>query len=300
MASFRPPARPDRRMVITGAVMAGAALGTGPVAAGTTTTFLLITYDSAAGGAPVTLEVIVRGAGPLVVLVPSLGRGARDFDDLAGRIAEAGFMAAAINPRGVGRSTGPDPRSLADCGQDVAEVVRQLSPTSPVAIVGHAFGNRVARSTAALHPDRVSCLILLAAGGQSPPAPGALRALHDVFDTTLPPQAHLAAVRAAFFAPGNAPEVWRDGWYPAVSRAQEMALRATPPDSWTGAGSAPILIVQAADDVIAPPANAEALRQAYPDRVTVRILPHAGHAMLPEQPELIATLVVARLRSRRA
>ena len=302
MPSAHPSLRPDRRDVIAGAIMAGTALAVGSAGAEETKpmTPRLVSYDSALGAGRVTLEVLVRGSGPLVVLIPSLGRGASDFDDLAGRIASAGFMAVAINPRGVGRSVGPDPRDLADCGQDVAEVIGQLSPAAPAAVIGHAFGNRVARATAALHPERVSLPILLAAGGQSPPAAVASKALRDVFDETLSPEAHLAAVRTAFFAAGNAPEVWRGGWYSAVARAQQAALRATPPDSWTGAGSAPILIVQAEDDVIAPPANAEALKRAYPARVSVRMLAHAGHAMLPELPEQIAEIIITRLREANA
>jgi pimeloyl-ACP methyl ester carboxylesterase len=82
-----------------------------------------------------------------------------------------------------------------------------------------------------------------------------------------------------------------------VARAQQAALAATPSEQWTGGGATPILIVQAADDTVAPPANAEALVRAYPDRVKVTVLPDAGHAMLPEQPQAIADLLTAYLRS---
>lgn len=244
---------------------------------------------------PVCLEVLVRGQGPLVVLIPSLGRGAEDFDDLAGRLATAGYRTAAINPRGIGDSAGPAARTLQDYAADVAEVVRFLSPGRPAVLVGHAFGNRVARATAAFAPDMVSGLILLACGGQAPIPPDAAAALRDVFDESLSADAHLTAVRTAFFAPGNDPAVWRDGWYPAVALAQQTALHATPVMSWSGGGTVDIYIVQAEADVIAPPANAEALRATYPDRVAVATLPNAGHAILPEQPERLAELVGAGL-----
>jgi len=68
---------------------------------------------------------------------------------------------------------------------------------------------------------------------------------------------------------------------------------------WTGAGDVKMYIVQAEDDLIATPANAEALKTAFPDRVTVALLPRAGHAMLPEQPERLAELVIAGLASLR-
>ncbi|OXE37310.1 MAG: hypothetical protein CGW95_02255 [Phenylobacterium zucineum] len=162
-------------------------------------------------------------------------------------------------------------------------------------LIGHAFGNRVARATAAFAPQAVSGLILLACGGQSPVPPHAAKALQEVFDERLSADAHLEAVRIAFFAPGNDPEVWRDGWNPQVAQAQQAALRATPAESWTGAGAAKMFIVQAEDDLIATPANAEALKTAFPDRVTVALLPKAGHAMLPEQPDLLAKLVITGL-----
>ena len=53
---------------------------------------------------------------------------------------------------------------------------------------------------------------------------------------------------------------------------------------------------QAVDDAIAPPANAEALVKAAPERVKVVMLPNAGHAMLPEQPQAIGTIVLDYLK----
>ncbi len=246
----------------------------------------------------VRIAATIRGSGPLVVLVPSLGRGGADFDDLATRLAAAGFEAAAIDPRGVGASTGPmEGLTLADYAADVVAVARALSP-KPAVLVGHAFGNRVARATAAADPGAVSALVLLAAGGQVAPTADASKALRDVFDVSLSSGDHLAAVQKAFFAPGNDPSVWLEGWNPTVMRAQGAALRATGPETWVGAGQADILIVQAEDDVIAPPANAEALAKAYPSRVKVVLLPHAGHAMLPEQPTAVADIVIGFLRNR--
>lgn len=244
------------------------------------------------------IGVTVRGEGPLVVLIPSLGRGASDFDDLAARLADAGFQAAAIDPRGVGHSRGPmEGVTLLDYAADVATVIDGLSPGGAV-VVGHAFGNRVARATAAAFPAKVSALILLAAGGQVRPAPEASKALADVFDISLAPAAHRAAVATAFFAPGADPTPWLEGWHGEVRRAQGAANVATPEGAWVGAGRAEMLIIQAEDDVIAPPANAEALARAYPERVKVARLPRAGHAMLPEQPAAIAEMVIGFLNAR--
>jgi pimeloyl-ACP methyl ester carboxylesterase len=258
----------------------------------------LVRYSDSAGR-PVTTEVLLRGNGPLIVLLPSLGRGAADFDDLAGRIAAAGYRTAAINPRGIGGSQGPAAPTFADAAGDVREVIRALQSdktiAEPAVLVGHAYGNRLARAVATWHPDAVSSLILLASGGQVAIPPAIAKALRDVFDPTQSPEAHIAAVRTAFFAPGNDPEVWREGWYGAVALEQQSAFRELSVQAWTGGGKANIYIVQAAQDVLAAPANAEALRSAYPDRVEVAILQNAGHAMLPEQPERLAELILGRL-----
>ncbi|MET0273378.1 MAG: alpha/beta fold hydrolase [Phenylobacterium sp.] len=248
----------------------------------------------------VRIAVTVRGAGPLVVLVPSLGRGAADFDDLSRRLAKAGFTAAAVDPRGIGRSRGPsEGLTLFDYADDVAMAARGLSDR-PAVFVGHALGNRIVRAVASRHSDQVSGLVLLAAGGQVPIAPDVMKALNGVFDETKSPADHLADVRLAFFAPGNDPAVWRDGWFGDVARAQQAALAATPTEQWSGGGSTRILIVQAADDTVAPPANAEALVRAFPDRVKVTVLPDAGHAMLPEQPQAIADLLIGYLKTGQA
>lgn len=287
----------SRRTMLCGlgaAALAPQALLAGPVQA----TAKLVQYSDSAAR-PVTIEVLVRGEGPLIVLLPSLGRGATDFDDLASRIAAAGHRTAAINPRGIGRSQGPKAPTFADAAGDVREVIRALqsgkSVAEPVVLVGHAYGNRLARAVATWHPDAVSGLILLASGGQVAIPPAIAKALRDVFDPTLLPEAHIAAVRTAFFAPGNDPEVWREGWYGAVALEQQSAFRELSPQAWTGGGQASMYIIQARQDLLAAPANAEVLRSAYPDRVEVAFLQNAGHAMLPEQPERLAELILARL-----
>ncbi|MHB8685257.1 MAG: alpha/beta fold hydrolase, partial [Dehalococcoidia bacterium] len=132
-------------------------------------------------GTDVRIACTVRGEGPPVVLLPSLGRGADDFDDLSRRLAEAGFTAVAMDCRGVGESTGTTDRlTLHDYASDVALVIERVAG-APAHVVGHAFGNRVARCVAADHPALVRSVTLLAAGGQVEPDAEAWRALARVF-----------------------------------------------------------------------------------------------------------------------
>ena len=242
------------------------------------------------------LEVLVEGAGPTVVLLPSLGRGAHDFDDLSFRLASAGYRVVRPQPRGIGGSRGPlEGLSMRILAEDVAAVIHELGG-EPVVLVGHAFGNRVARMTATLHPERVERVALLAAGGRVPIPDEVASDLRASFDTRGPERDRLAAIGRAFFAEGHDPAVWSEGWHAAVASAQGAATRGTPVETWWSAGGKPLLVVQPAEDRIAPIANAHDLAARFPDRVRVVEIPRAGHALLPEQPEAVAAALLAWLR----
>lgn len=55
----------------------------------------------------VHIEVIAQGLGPVIVILPSLGRGAEDYDVVSSLLARDGFRVLRPQPRGVGASTGP-------------------------------------------------------------------------------------------------------------------------------------------------------------------------------------------------
>ncbi len=244
------------------------------------------------------IEVKIAGEGHAAVLIPSLGRGADDFDDLSVRLADHGYMAVGPEPRGIGASTGPlDDLTMFDLAADTAAVIEALG-IAPASLVGHAFGNRVARMTATEHPELVESVVLLACGGLVPAAPEHIEALSTIFLTDASETEHRAAVAKAFFAPGNDASVWFDGWHIAVSRAQSRATTALDPQYWWQAGRADVLVVQPEDDVVALPANAQATAEQIGDRATVVTIPRAGHALLPEQPEAVAAVVLEWLSDR--
>ncbi|MXZ86512.1 MAG: alpha/beta hydrolase [Acidimicrobiia bacterium] len=244
------------------------------------------------------IEVKIAGEGPAVVLIPSLGRGADDFDDLSVRLADHGYMAVAPEPRGIGASTGPlDDLSMFDLAADTAAVIKALD-VAPAPLVGHAFGNRVARMTATEHPELVESVVLLACGGLVPAAAEHLEALQTVFMSDVSDAEHQAAVATAFFAPDNDASVWFDGWHRAVSDGQTRATTSLNPSHWWQAGQADVLVVQPEDDVVALPANASAIVEQLGDRATLVTIPRAGHALLPEQPEAVAAVVLEWLSNR--
>lgn len=244
------------------------------------------------------LEVHIRGEGPSVVMIPSLGRGAEDFDALSARVARAGYQVICPEPRGIGRSDSPlDGLSMADLADDVAAVIAAVG-SAPAVIVGHAFGNRVTRMVAARHPDVVESVVLLACGGLILPAPEAAAALRAVFDVELSPEGHLAAVRLGFFAGDNDASVWADGWHGEVATFQAGATAGTPVEAWWSAGTADVLVVQPADDVIAVAANGQHIVDTLGGRASMITIPNAGHALLPEQPEAVAVGLLTWLDGR--
>lgn len=243
-----------------------------------------------------TLAVDDGGEGDVVLMHPSLGRPASDFADLASALRREGFRVCAIDPRGVGESSGDlDGLTLAECGADVARVAAHVG-ADRVHVVGHAFGNRVMRMLATARPDLVETITLLGAGGRFEPDEEARPALARCFGPQDDEQ--LAAIAIAFFAPGNDPSVWRDGWHRDAAAAQGPAARQAELDEWWDGGTAPMLVVQGLQDRTAPPANGRALASARPGATLVEI-DGAGHALLPEQPKAVADAVLAFLDAHR-
>src|SRR5580700_5817445 len=103
-------------------------------------------------GKDVTIEVIEEGRGPLIVLLPSLGRDSEEFDPAAERIAAAGFRVLRPQPRGYERSAGPmENITLHDLARDLAAVIEHEN-AGPAILAGHAFGHFVAKTTAVDFP----------------------------------------------------------------------------------------------------------------------------------------------------
>lgn len=243
-----------------------------------------------------------RGAGPVVVLLPSLGRAASDFNELVLALNDAGYRTLAIDPPGTGDSVLGDTEgvTLHTLAEGVDRIVRaETAGDEEIAVLGHAFGNRVARTYATDYPVRVAATVLLAAGGKVDIEPRILQALTRSFWTFMPDAWRREEVRLAFFSGDNPiPDYWMAGWSVPTAFIQGPATTNTPSEEWWHGGDAPILVVQALDDTIAPPEHTSALlKEEFGDRVTVAEIGDAGHALLPEQPEKIAEAVTGFLRT---
>jgi pimeloyl-ACP methyl ester carboxylesterase len=242
-----------------------------------------------------------------VVLAASLGRPVSDFNELAATLKQAGYRTIAVESRGILTWSGGGFASyaLSDLAGDLESALSNagVPPNERVHLIGHAFGNRVVRTFATLYPQRTAGLVLVAAGDKTDNMPADVaRSLRLSTLGFIPWSVRGESVSRIFFAPGaEVPEYWKRGWSSWGAIGQARAARAASSANFNAGGSGPMLILQAHDDLIAPPKDAgELLKANYGARVTLVPITSAGHALLPEQPDAIARAVVTFLREHSA
>jgi len=255
----------------------------------------LIGSDSAGTGKIIFHEL---GDGRPVIMFASLGREASDFNELAQTLADNGYHVLLVQPPYIDDAV-PSARepNLFDLAKDVQPILSRLD--QPAILLGHAFGNRLARAVATQYPDHTAGVILLAAGGKRPIARKASTALIESFNPALPDDIRSEAVSYGFFAEGNAiPNHWMRGWHSKTAMIQGDATRATASEDWWAGGDTPMLVISGAQDTIAPPQDTIDLLEAeFPDRITAVRLDGAGHALLPEKPDEIAAAILTWLET---
>lgn len=251
------------------------------------------------GGATIEYRVSGDPGDPAVVLFPSFGRSAADFNELVAALSEAGYRTLAVQPRGVEGSSLPSGEiTYHTYASDIGAVLDAEGIVEPVHLIGHAYGNRIARTFATDFPDRTRSVTLLAAGGAEPtPAEGS-RDIGTAMMGLASEEDRRAAIARAFFAEGNPVTAdWMRGWYPRAGLAQAEAIPGSPFAEWGAGGVAPILVLQPAEDAVAANGG-RLLAEAHPSRVSLVEVAAAGHAILPERPEFVARQVLAFLAGR--
>ncbi|HWT49450.1 MAG TPA: alpha/beta fold hydrolase, partial [Mycobacterium sp.] len=174
-------------------------------------------------------------------------------------------------PRGIAGSVGPMTGvGFDDMAHDIAAVIDAVAD-GPAVVLGHAFGNFVARATAVHHRELVAAVILAAASGKTV-APEINSAPMRAGDLSLPENERLAALRLAFFAPGHDASIWLDGWYPDTLAMQvdcvHDAVQHADVARYWGAGSAPVFEIIAALDPFHQRNEWPDLRARYGERIT--------------------------------
>lgn len=237
---------------------------------------------------------LISGQGDPLVLLPSLGRGAEDFDPLVDQLSEA-FSVIRPQPRGFNEdaalSTNVDMHDLA---ADVAAVLDDTIER-PAVVLGHAFGSQPARMLSVDRPDLVSGLILAAAsagklpeGSTEKPYSRLREEIDGAGNYDLSDSERVRCLKAAFFAPTSDPLVWMEGWSRLAHEIQSHARRSTPIDAYFAGGGVPILDLQAEHDKVVIPKIYKAF---LGDRVEECTVPDAGHALLPENPNFVVECI---------
>ncbi len=239
----------------------------------------------------VTIECLVDGNGPPFVILPSYGRSGADFDDIAARLVAAGWTVLRPQPRGVAGSTGPMTGVvLPDLADDVARCLRRLA-NGPAILLGHAFGNVLARAVATLHPALVKAVVLAAAQASKVTGPSAgPRSSPGTCPCRRPTGSRRCARRSS---PGHDPGIWLDGWHPDTLRMQHEAVTASGLEAFQACGDVPLLQIIAEHDPFIPEPYWDELHMELGDRVDRVVIEDASHALFVEQPDAVAEAVLS-------
>jgi len=119
----------------------------------------------------VTLVRAADPGAPTVLVVPAMGMRAGYYGPLLSALAEAGVTAAVMELRGHEESGGREPGwrydfGYADLVEDLGAALDALEEAAPGPapyLLGHSLGGQVSTAYAALHADRLSGLVYVAA-----------------------------------------------------------------------------------------------------------------------------------------
>ncbi|WP_109791523.1 alpha/beta fold hydrolase [Photorhabdus laumondii] len=229
-----------------------------------------------------SIEYSVRGKGPLLVVIASTGRGTAEFAPLADRLARRGYRVALPEPRGISGSTGPmENVTFHDFADDFAAVV--AAEGGKAIVVGHAYGHWIAKTIASDYPEMTRGIVLLAGAAKSWPSElsDAIMVISDPKSTR---EERLTKLKLAFFAAGNDPTPWLEGWHSDVIKSQSSARKLTNRKDWWAGGTAPILDLQAGSDPFRPESSRMEAKDEFGNRVTVAVIEGASHALPAEKP----------------
>jgi alpha-beta hydrolase superfamily lysophospholipase len=290
--TFRNPTDTDVTIPATGFSLAGS-----------------ITTPPAQGRLRHPAVVLVPGSGPLdrdstVGGIPVLGQ-------LAGQLAERGFVVLRYDKRGVGQSGGrTETVTLRDYAEDAIAAVKWISRRKDVddkriSIVGHSEGAAVAMLAA--KEKRVAGLVLMAGMGTT----GRelileqQQSLLDAAKIGEPGRADRIELQKKILEAAVEQEGW-EALPPAVRRAVDTpwyrSLLLFDPDETMKAVKQPVLILQGGRDTQVAPHHADKLAAAARARknspaVEVKILPELNHLFVAAKTGAIAEYATTEARA---
>ena len=259
-----------------------------------------------------------------VICIHGLTRNARDFEDLAPRIAATGRRVLAVDVRGRGLSArDPNPMNYHP-GTYAADIVALLQATGidKAVFVGTSMGGLITMVLTSIMPQAIAAAVLNDVGPELSPVGLARIAgytgLASHFETWVDAVAYAKAINEAAF-PSYGPEDWdvfahrlfdeKDGAFvlaydpdisapikAAAEAAAQMAAKTqaeggqalAPPDMYplfrALAKDRPLLLVRGGISDLIDPAIAERMRAAAPHMAYAEV-PNVGHAPMLTEPE---------------
>ena len=187
-----------------------------------------------------TLECTLAGLGAPVVLLANAGCSTGYFDHLARALVTGGFQTISINMRGVGGSSGSlNGATLHDLAGDVAGVIKAIG-CGPAHLVGHAFGNRIARCLAVDQPSLVRSVTLLAAGGLIVPSTPLGTSFRNATQAKMNGSDCVTMLGARWLSPTSDHKVLEQvECWPTTLIAHFATSRNVPVEYWWSAGTCP-------------------------------------------------------------
>ena len=255
-----------------------------------------------------------------VICIHGLTRNARDFEDLAPRIAATGRRVLAVDVRGRGLSAhDPNPMNYHP-GTYAADVVSllQAAGVERAVFVGTSMGGLITMVLTSIAPQAIAAAVLNDVGPELSPVGLARIAgytgLASRFETWADAVAYAKAINEAAF-PSHGPQDWevfarrlfdeKDGQYvlaydPDISAPIKAAAEAAaktqaeggqalaPPDMYplfrALAKDRPLLLVRGGISDLIDAATAERMRAAAPHMAYAEV-PGVGHAPMLTEPE---------------
>jgi pimeloyl-ACP methyl ester carboxylesterase len=241
------------------------------------------------------IETFVFGDGPVsLVIAAGNGRPASQLDSLAEAISASGIRVVTYNYRTLGASTGKiDGLTLHDYANDLWQVVEKLG-LGKVYLAGKTYGNRVVRTAAQDHPERVQGVVLIGAGGEVAPSRETKELYKRYLDPSISREEWVRLQGQLMYAPGNEHLAKLDldqGEFPVLAAAQARSSDATPKEQWAKGGTAPMLVLTCLLDRVAVPESALVIAKNRPKTWLVG-MPGCGHNMLNERGDDLKRLIV--------
>lgn len=171
------------------------------------------TTEYLTGASNNTIQVLVEGEGPSLLVWPSFARDSiDDFHEFSTALAGAGYRVLRPQPRGMGESAGPVDTTWDELGADVVSVIDTFGGGKAV-MLGHAGGQGTTKRMAASYPEKVPSIVLACINtGINTNATIAATA-QIASNYSYPAEERLAALELGYFAPGHNASAWLTGWH---------------------------------------------------------------------------------------